>query len=362
MHHTARRGRNIAIAVIVATGSALLAVPTTAHGESATSDIHQENAGSFTTAQDLTIAATYDPALVPVGATFKVKYEEKSKHQDVSTKVKVEVNGLTADRAFGAHLHAKPCGATGDDAGPHFQYITDPVQPSVDPAYANPRNEVWLDFTTGKKGEAKPETTVSWRADLQRRPMSLIIHDHHTHTGPGHAGTAGPRLACVNLPWTTGGTFGGPGSSARGVITYDTSLVPVGARATVSLARSESPKEKRTQTRLEVSGLVPGRVYGAHAHVGACGPTGADAGGHFQNVQDPTQPSMDPAYANSKNEIWLDFSTDRAGSGHAESKVSWLFGARQPHSIVIHEHRTSTSPGSAGMAGARVACVDLPNK
>ena len=33
-------------------------------------------------------------------------------------------------------------------AGPTFQNVVDPVQPSVDPAYANPENEIWLDFRT----------------------------------------------------------------------------------------------------------------------------------------------------------------------------------------------------------------------
>lgn len=89
-------------------------------------------------------------------------------------------------------------GPTGDDAGPHFQHTPDPVKPSVDPAYANPRNELWLDFTTDRVGTARTTSTVDWKFG-PRRAHSVVIHEMHTHSDPGHAGTAGARLACLDV-------------------------------------------------------------------------------------------------------------------------------------------------------------------
>ncbi|WP_330272100.1 hypothetical protein OG205_34565 [Lentzea sp. NBC_00516] len=33
----------------------------------------------------------------------------------------------------------------------------------------------------------------------ERQVRSLLLHNEHTHTEPGETGTAGPRLACVNV-------------------------------------------------------------------------------------------------------------------------------------------------------------------
>jgi Cu-Zn family superoxide dismutase len=68
----------------------------------------------------------------------------------------------------------------------------------VDPRYANPRNEIWLDLTTDGNGYARSSASVDWRLG-DRAVGSVVLHAEHTHTGPGHAGTAGPRLACVTV-------------------------------------------------------------------------------------------------------------------------------------------------------------------
>lgn len=151
------------------------------------------------------------------------------------------------------------------------------------------------------------------------------------------------------------GTFAAyaPGAHA---ITYRPDLVPAGARARVF---SVSAEHAGTTTALVVTGLLPGHTYGAHAHAQACGATGDAAGPHFQDVPDPVKPSVDPAYANPRNEIWLDFTTDRLGTGTALSTVDWTFGERRAHSVVVHETHTHTDPGHAGTAGARLACLDV---
>ncbi|GII79368.1 hypothetical protein Sru01_43500 [Sphaerisporangium rufum] len=145
----------------------------------------------------------------------------------------------------------------------------------------------------------------------------------------------------------------GPG---RPAVTYDRRLVPPGTLVALAAAPGE---DGRTIVQLRVQGLRPGHTYGAHVHVRPCGPTGEHAGPHYQNVPDPRQPSVDPAYANPRNEIWLDFTTDRRGDGQARAQVPWRVRGDSRRSVVVHAQRTSTAPGHAGMAGPRVACVDV---
>lgn len=137
-------------------------------------------------------------------------------------------------------------------------------------------------------------------------------------------------------------------------VTYDQALAPAGAQVSVlGLSGSHG-----STVLLHTTGFLPMRGYGAHVHVKPCGPSPADSGPHFQDSKDPVQPSVDPAYANSRNEIWLDFTTDRAGDGFAVASVPWSFGDREASSVVVHATHTHTEPGHAGTAGARLACVN----
>lgn len=176
-------------------------------------------------------------------------------------------------------------------------------------------------------------------------------------TAPGQA-TAAERTATPGPVTIAHGVFG-PYVEGRPAVTYDPGLVPEGAKAGVFAV---SMPGLGTSTKLVVSGLVSDRHYGAHVHTRPCGPTGDDAGPHFQHVPDPVSPSTDPAYANPENEIWLDFTTSAAGTGFALSHVDWPFAShpeRRPASVVLHEHHTATAPGEAGSAGARLACLDV---
>lgn len=162
-----------------------------------TSAAEQQNTVQTTAtfAPDGGTATTYDEALVPPGATASVTAMES----DGSTTVTLEVAGLQPDRAYGAHAHAQPCGPTGADAGPHFQHEQDPQSPSVDPAFANPENEIWLDFSTDAQGAATTTSTVDWTFPEDRRASSVIIHEMPTKTAAGEAGVAGDRLACIDV-------------------------------------------------------------------------------------------------------------------------------------------------------------------
>ncbi|CAJ65124.1 MULTISPECIES: superoxide dismutase family protein [Frankia] len=138
-------------------------------------------------------------------------------------------------------------------------------------------------------------------------------------------------------------------------VTYDAHLVPPGTTAVALAVRG-----KRTVVGLIVQGLAPNHQFGAHVHQKACGATGTAAGAHYQNVPDPVQPSVNPRYANASNEVWLDFTTDDRGTGSAFAAVAWDFRAGGAHSIILHEHHTDSSPGAAGTAGARAACLTVP--
>jgi Cu-Zn family superoxide dismutase len=133
---------------------------------------------------------------VPAGATARVQavYDASG-----GTSVTLHVWGLSPNTEYGAHAHVNPCGALGSDAGPHFQNVQDPVVPSVDPAYANPDNEIWLDLVTDEDGNGVAYTHVKWQFQPDRRAHSVIIHAEHTHTGPTDSGVAGPRLACLTV-------------------------------------------------------------------------------------------------------------------------------------------------------------------
>ena len=135
---------------------------------------------------------TYDVARVPVGA----KLSASSSVENGQTTVELRVSGLLPDTKYGSHVHTKPCGAKPADSGPHYQNAKDPVSPSVDPQFANPQNEIWLDFTTDAQGAATGRATVRWEF-RKGEANSVVVHAAHTSTEHGKAGTAGDRLACL---------------------------------------------------------------------------------------------------------------------------------------------------------------------
>jgi Cu-Zn family superoxide dismutase len=170
-------------------GLVLAATPTAA---SACPDQVVRASGIFGTS-----AYTYDQAQVPAGARISVRAVYVDQHKTIVT---LRVQGLLPNHEYGSHAHQNACGPLATDAGAHFQHVVDPVQPSVDPTYANPRNEIWLDFTTDRRGNGWARSVVRWQFDT-RRAGSVVIHDHHTATDPGHAGTAGPRYGCLTVPF-----------------------------------------------------------------------------------------------------------------------------------------------------------------
>ncbi len=146
---------------------------------------------------------TYDAALAPAGATARVHAVEAGEGDNQKTIVTLHVKGLVPNREYGAHAHNLPCGALGSAAGAHYQYVIDPAtggdpkKASIDPAYANPENEIWLDFTTNASGSAHAKAVVDWQMPDERRAASVVIHVRHTD----HTGSAGARVACISVPF-----------------------------------------------------------------------------------------------------------------------------------------------------------------
>jgi Cu-Zn family superoxide dismutase len=152
-----------------------------------------EVSGTFT--PEVGAAVTYDQRLVRPGARATVS----SRSENGITTVTLDVRGFEPGRRYGAHVHTEPCGATGADAGPHFQNVLDPVKPSVDPRYANPQNEIWLDFATDQTGAGGGEQIVAWQIPADRRPQSVVVHARPPAADPEAGGTAGNRTACITV-------------------------------------------------------------------------------------------------------------------------------------------------------------------
>lgn len=134
---------------------------------------------------------------VPTGAKARVQAVYDSAGDSVVT---LHVWGLRPNTEYGAHAHVNSCGPNGPDAGGHFQQVPAPAPASVsDPAYANPVNEIWLDFETDESGNAAAQTRQPWQFTPDRRAKSVIIHVEHTHTGQTDSGVAGARLACLSV-------------------------------------------------------------------------------------------------------------------------------------------------------------------
>lgn len=118
------------------------------------------------------------------------------------TFVTLHVRGLKPGHTYGAHAHVGECGLGGQGAGPHYQQQPFPQDSSAtDPAFANPANEIWLDVTTNAAGNGSSLAQQTWQFAPGTGPKSVIIHEKRTGTGgqDGAAGTAGARLACVDV-------------------------------------------------------------------------------------------------------------------------------------------------------------------
>ncbi|MGH4007573.1 MAG: superoxide dismutase [Pseudonocardiaceae bacterium] len=165
----------------------------------AQSAITLQGQGSLTEPNPDSNAITYNPALAPVGARLAADMIPSG----TSTNVEFTVNGLQPNRGYATHAHINSCSDNPDFVGPPYQNRVDPAatlqQPSRNPEYANPNNEVWLDVRTDAAGSGVTRVTVPF-VFTDRGPGSIVMHEaEQTATGPGEAGEAGAPVACLTL-------------------------------------------------------------------------------------------------------------------------------------------------------------------
>jgi Cu-Zn family superoxide dismutase len=209
----------------------------------------------------------------------------------------------------------------------------------------------------GPRAMARRTLTAAVLVSAALVPATLIIACSPNEQ-PAPPGTSS-ETSQVERSYT--GTLAAP-ANANGAFTYNPSA-PAGAQLTVNITSGDAS----TTVELIAKDLAPNRGYAVHAHTKPCGPTGNDAGPHYQNTIDPAatpeKPSTDPAYANPQNEIWLDIRVDATGSGTSKTTVPFTFTDRAPASVVVHEKETTaTHHGEAGTAGGRLACITVPFK
>jgi Cu-Zn family superoxide dismutase len=182
-----------------ATAAEAFAAASTAAGETASNEVTAS--GTLAGPESTTESFTYNPAVAPAGAQLTVTAGAAADR----TTVRLQVTRLLPNRGYAAHVHQLPCGPTGAAAGPHHQHQLDPAatpeKASSDPAFANPSNEIWLDLRTDAAGNGEARAEVPFTFG-DRRPASVIVHEaEQTATEPGKAGTAGARVACLNVPF-----------------------------------------------------------------------------------------------------------------------------------------------------------------
>ncbi|MFE9247782.1 superoxide dismutase [Streptomyces sp. NPDC007088] len=201
-------------------------------------------------------------------------------------------------------------------------------------------------------GSAANGTTGASSAALLR-PVPLARGGAGVPAGPAGAEDAGTVGTDGSYALRVLSRFSEPGKQDAQAgrwraFTYDTSLVPSGAGVDVE----QRTDGHGTTVTLRVAGLAAGHAFGAHVHTGTCAADPAAAGGHYQNRRDPRQPSKDAAYANDRNEVWLDLRTEDRGAGTAKARHTWNFRPGEARSVVLH--------GAPGGAGERVACFTVP--
>ncbi|MFG3303696.1 superoxide dismutase family protein [Streptomyces wuyuanensis] len=182
-------------------------------------------------------------------------------------------------------------------------------------------------------GSVLPDGTRSGPA----RPSDVI----RLSDGTGPFGSPGGPDQGEGVALTAYGRFAPPGSFVPSTaLTYDRTFVPAGAWIVVE----QSTERSETVVRARVGGLKAGHAFGAHVHTAPCDADPAAAGPHYQHRAAPV---AEPA-----NELWLDFTTDAAGEGNAETRHDWGLRRGGAQSVVLHAVQ--------GGAGTRVACFTVP--
>lgn len=169
----------------------------------------------------------------------------------------------------------------------------------------------------------------------------------------------GAAIAIVALTVSVGalGAFAGTGNSevvGVGPDLVSTLVSPnplAGASVEVSAGELGSGN---VQITLDVGDVAApaGTTFGAHVHVSPCGadPSVASlgAGAHYQDTG--TQGPL------ARSEVWLDFTVDAHGRGHAVATRQFTITPPLARSVIIHAMETDHD---TGVAGGRLACTNV---
>ena len=103
-----------------------------------------------------------------------------------------------------------------------------------------------------------------------------------------------------------------------------------------------------THVTLHIVGVEnsAGKTFGAHVHKYPCGNRDS-SNPHYQDAT--------VTAALEDQEIWLDFTVNAAGIGHAEANRPWSLADSTHRSVMIHARSTRASNG----AGPKLVCINL---
>ena len=124
-------------------------------------------------------------------------------------------------------------------------------------------------------------------------------------------------------------------ASSDGVSTTDSELRndgkwtvfdPMAANIAGEVTTHEDCDDNKSSASLHVTGLMPNMMYMAHVHELPCNQQ--QGGDEYMNKADGGD--------NMENEMMLDFTTDKHGSGRARTSDSWVFRPASQRSVVVH--------------------------
>lgn len=208
--------------------------------------------------------------------------------------------------------------------------------------------------TAGDDNTSTPSATVSAPAGASGSCASVSpgSPDEASCQAAGIPGTtenAGRCSPTTPSPIASGliqGTFG-PYCQYAVATTYDQSLVPDGATATVTVSETEAD----TTVDLLVQGALPNTSYSGRMHRNLCGATPEDAGDEYVNNGGPDGQS---------GATVLDFSTDSDGNATATTTVPWLISDDATgKSILLQAGQDAGSETGTPSTNNAVACISL---
>lgn len=199
-------------------------------------------------------------------------------------------------------------------------------------------------------------------ADSGAAPADAGSDASQRDSGSGAADAGSPSDSGTVIVMDAGGGGSDSGSNVLTVsmgswTVYDNPYTDGGANPAMGIqgaAMAVRAGDGGMTVTLNVSGLPAMRTFGSHVHKAEC--DAGMAGGHFQHMPAPDGGVTDPAFANSTNEVWLDFMTNASGAGMGSATVAWVPPPGGAKAIIVHDRMT----GDGGIAGPKLACLPFP--